>query len=53
MTHSCGRKRWGQPPWWNDEVDKAWADRSLALTKWQKARKTHVTQPELILFKQT
>lgn len=33
------RKTWEQPPWWNDEVEKAWVAKRCAVRKWQNAKK--------------
>lgn len=45
------RKRWEQPPQWNDDVEKALADNRLAFAKWQ--NEACVAQPEHELLRET
>ena len=34
------RKRQDQPPWWNEEVEKAWMHKRQTVQAWQRARKS-------------
>ena len=49
-SHIGRKKSWEQPPWWNEELEKAWVEKRHATAKWQKAKKTMPAQPDLILL---
>lgn len=51
IRHTCGRKRWEQPPQWNDDVEKALADKRLAFAKC--LNEACVAQPEHELLRET